>query len=105
MDILERIKMVRAYKNLSERAFALECKIDQGTFTNQMKGVRKLNVSVLVAVLERFPDVSAEWLIRGNGNMIINKDSEVKNLERINSLLDTISSLQSVINEYKTKKP
>lgn len=50
-----------------------------------------------------YTDLSTEWLLRGNGNMLISENTNSdSNIDRINKLVDTITTLQDAINE-KTK--
>ena len=47
-----------------------------------------------------YDDISAEWLFRGKGEMLISKNqSKDENTERISRLVDTIATLQGTINE------
>ena len=42
-----------------------------------------------------FPEISSDWFLRDEGEML---NSKSKELVRINSLLDTIATLQDAIN-------
>ena len=44
------------------------------TFNNKMNGLRGLDLDTLTSVLLHYGDISAEWLLRGEGNM--NKSEE-----------------------------
>lgn len=101
--MINRVKDIICHYGLSNRAFALKCGIPQNTFNNQLNGVRELSLSTINAILKTYEGISAEWLMRGTGNMLIseNIDSD-SNLDRINKLVDTITTLQDAINE-KTK--
>ena len=63
-----------------------------------MKGINALNLSCVCAVLGTFPDISAEWLMRGEGQMLSSANLS-KDTERIGKLVDTINLLQDTINE------
>ena len=41
----------------------------QTTLNTQLRGESALSVLVVVKILEIFPDISAEWLLRGEGEM------------------------------------
>ncbi len=92
----ERIKLLVSQMGLSTRAFALNCGLKQNTLTNQLNGMRELSLSTITAILYTYPDVSSEWLLRGEGEMI-KIDQSIKELERINKLNNIIDSLQEVI--------
>jgi phage repressor protein C with HTH and peptisase S24 domain len=88
MDTIERLNELIEAK-CGERgatAFSKLIGIHQVTLNNYILGKRKLSLEVIEAVLNTFPDVSAEWLLRGQD---MPKDEEkhldvpVKTLPRI----------------------
>lgn len=98
MDALTRLKDVLNYSGLSVRAFALKCGISQPTLDKQLKGLRGISFDTMVSVLYAFNEISAEWLMRGVGEMLINPQPKSAELERIEKLIDTITTLQDTIN-------
>ena len=49
-------------------------------------------------------DISAEWLLRGKGNMILTSEKQAeKEDDKISKLIDTIALLQNTINNNKIK--
>ena len=96
--MIERIKALIAFLGLSTRAFAIKCGLRQNTLSNQLNGMRELSLSTVAAILEAYPEVSAEWLMRGNGQMLIQTDDNSAEIIRINKLVDTITTLQDTIN-------
>ena len=71
--MIERIKELVSVKSagMSEKLFAGKIGMKQQTLNNYIRGVNKLSVSFISSLLESFPDISAEWLMRGEGNMFI----------------------------------
>ena len=69
-----------------------------------MNGIRELSLTTINAILSTFPDISAEWLLRGKGEMLIAEEqpSEAGN-ERLGKLIDTIALLQETVNNYKKR--
>lgn len=102
-SILFRINNFRENIKMSKSSLAAAIGIEQTTLNNQFLGKRSLSLDLVINLLNTYSDLSAEWLIRGTGNMLIseNIDSD-SNLDRINKLVDTITTLQDAINE-KTK--
>ena len=94
MDLLDRLKAVVSYSNLSDRAFALKCGLKQPTLDKQLKGLRSVSLETIIAVGQRFPEISSDWLLYGVGEML---RSESKETERINAMVDTITLLQDTI--------
>lgn len=98
MDILSRLKEVISFSGLSVRAFAIKCGISQKTLDNQIKGLRGLSLETTVSILHAFPEISSEWFMRGEGQMMINKTGVSPDMERLSKLVDTITTLQDAIN-------
>lgn len=97
-DMTERIKKIISDTGLSERAFAASCGITQQTLNKQLKGGRELSLSVVSAILNTYTNISAEWLLRGEGNQNRNQTQE-SDKERL--LIDTITTQQEIINRLK----
>ena len=66
--ISDRIKYVLSEKQMSVAELA-GSETQRIKFSRQLNGHNGLTLPVVVKVLDRFPDVSAEWLIRGEGQM------------------------------------
>jgi hypothetical protein len=70
MRIVERILELVDMKAKSKRDFASMIGIEQTLFNNYMIGKRSgMNFDIVDSILATFPDVSAEWLLRGEGEM------------------------------------
>lgn len=99
--LIERIKTIIAYYGLSNRAFALHCGLKDNTFTNQLNGVRELSLATIDAILISNEDISAEWLLRGKGSMLLSPSQSIDQITTTDkeSLIGVISTLQKVIQE------
>lgn len=71
MEILQRIKELIEAKGCSVNSFAKKIGIGQTTLNTYLKLDRFPAYETLHAILHTFPDVSAEWLMRGEGDMFI----------------------------------
>lgn len=96
--MISRIKQLITRMGASTRAFALRCGLRQNTLSNQLNGMRELSLQTVAAILEMNPQVSAEWLMRGTGEMFNSEQQNSAETERINKLVDTIATLQEAIN-------
>lgn len=67
--ILQRIRMVLSNKSISVNALSKQINIAQATLNPQLRGDRALSAHIVELILNEFPDVSAEWLMRGKGSM------------------------------------
>lgn len=71
MVINQRIKALIEAKGCSVTSFSKKIGIAQTTLNNYFKYDRYPAYETLYAILHTFPDVSAEWLMRGEGEMYI----------------------------------
>lgn len=98
--MVSRVKEIIAQMGLSDRAFALRCGITQNTLSRQLLGQRELSIATVNSILNSLPDISAEWLLRGEGDMFKSQNSLLEvNSNRMERLIDTITTLQETINE------
>lgn len=68
--IKQRVQMVFAEFKITVNRFALQCGLNQKTINDQINGTAKIGAVTLLALLTYRPDLSAEWLLRGVGDMI-----------------------------------
>lgn len=74
MNTRERIKSLLTTKKWSVTKLAAE--VDETSTTKvrlnrQINGDTTISVETIELILTTFPDVSAEWLLRGTGNMFL----------------------------------
>lgn len=74
--IFQRIKLILEDKQVSVNALSKLVDMSQTTLNTQLKGERALSANVVAKVLIAFPDVSAEWVMRGVGTMYSNQDAD-----------------------------
>ncbi len=98
MELSDRLKQIITYSNLSVRALAIKCGMNQATLDRQVKGLRSVSLETILSVLSTFPEISSEWMMRGEGTMLKGQAAPDINVERINKLVDTITTLQDTIN-------
>lgn len=67
--MVERVIDVIKLKAKSVREFAESIGVKQVTLNQQLNGDRKLSLDIVLSVLNSFEDISAEWLLRGEGEM------------------------------------
>lgn len=76
VTIYQRIMSILDNKQVSVNALSKLVEMSQTTLNTQLKGERALSANVVSKVLSVFPDVSAEWLMRGVGTMYSNQDAD-----------------------------
>ena len=81
----------------SERDFSIKIGVNQKTLNYYMLGKRKLSLEIIEAILNAFPEISAEWLLRGTGSMMLNEFDEAWYKKVIDDQHDTISLLKEKV--------
>lgn len=124
--VLERIIEFKDYLGVSKKAFAEKIGMEQTTVNNQLIGKRSVSFDLIISIVDTFPDISAEWLLRGEGEMLrldtnknnislINVDGDLKTdiemereIRRLRASLDLAleknERLEAELVEYKAKE-
>lgn len=76
VTIYQRVKRVLEDKSISVNALSKQINVAQATLNPQLRGDRTLAANIVEKILDAFPDVSAEWLMRGVGTMYVKEDVE-----------------------------
>lgn len=86
MTVKERIQEYLNYKGVSPTSAERELGWGNGAFTK----AKSITVDRAKELLLYYPDLSAEWLLRGTGNMILNESSNSTQARRLleNSISD-----------------
>lgn len=72
--VLQRIREVIKYQGVSDRKFSEMINIPQTSLSTLFSRGSEPKVSIISSILNAFPLISAEWLLRGEGNMIKSED-------------------------------
>lgn len=67
--ILQRVIQTIKELELTDNQFSKKLGIAQTTMSGYLSGNRKLSLQVIESMLNAFGDISAEWLLRGEGEM------------------------------------
>lgn len=76
VTIHQRVKMIFEDKSISVNALSKQINVAQATLNPQLRGDRTLAANIVEKILTAFPDVSAEWLMRGAGTMYGNQGAD-----------------------------
>ena len=118
MKAIDRLFQYIDYKGFNKRTFEIDNGLSNGYLGKQLGRNADLGEGILNKILENCPELNAEWLLTGKGEMIVSEngskvDSNKKPLpengnglrERYILLLEsTVSSLESKIAELTDKK-
>lgn len=98
-ELVERINKIREYKGLTGKALSDEIGMKYSTMNNYLNGNQDPTVPFLMRILDKYPDVSAEWLMRGEGAMIKKKSMEDELTKELADL-----KVKLLVSEGVTKK-
>ncbi|WP_300790299.1 helix-turn-helix transcriptional regulator [uncultured Bacteroides sp.] len=107
---LERLKLFISESGLTPRAFAIKIDFNYSTLNNYLTGRRAtIDLDLIDKTVSSFENLSAEWLLRGKGEMLLTSEQPTDAEDRMNKLIDTITfqqdtikNLQARINELET---
>lgn len=97
----ERIKKVLTERELSVNALAATHGVQQKTLNNQIKGQTAISASTVLILLKQYPDLSAEWLLRGTGSMLLTEPQHETLTREIREDTETIAALKETIAAQK----
>lgn len=108
-DVRKRLQQVMVEYDCNPTKLAGIYKVNQKTLNNHINGNVEVSVSTILLVLDAFPDLSADWLLRGKGDMHLlpgglddPQDTEIGKLENtVETLLDKIAGYKARINELE----
>ena len=69
------IKLIADKFELSITALSKRIGIAQQTLNRQIVGENAMSLTTVEAILSCFPEISAEWLLRGDGSMFKNENA------------------------------
>lgn len=108
-DVRKRLQQVMLEYDSNPTQLAGIYKVNQKTLNNHINGNVEVSVSTILLVLDAFPDLSADWLLRGKGDMHLlpgglddPQDQEIGRLEStVETLLNRIVGYKARISELE----
>ena len=107
-DVIQRIKKIISTYGMNENLLSKKIGIAQSTLNGYFSGNRRLSMTAVLAILNEFEDISAEWLLRGAGDMYKNVEAST-NIEteednpKDKFYKDIIFTYQERAKEYRKK--
>ena len=98
-SVNEKIREIISYYKLSDRQFSIKIGVTQSVIGSMFQKNTEPSSKVIRLSLNAFTDISADWLLRNKGPMLISDIKPDPNIERMERLVDTIATLQGTINE------
>lgn len=84
-----RVKQFIDFKKISVRKFEESVGFSNGSFSSQYKGNKTIGSDKIENILRVYPEISAEWLLTGKGNML---KGEVKAVADTPPLADSVTN-------------
>lgn len=81
-DLVDRINAIRTHYNMSGRALAISVDLNYTTINNYLNGTKAPSLEFVMKLLSKFEDISAEWLLRGKGAMLVDNELTNEKLEK-----------------------
>ena len=98
-SVNEKIREIISYYKLSDRQFSIKIGVTQSVIGSMFQKNTEPSSKVIRLTLNAFTDISADWLLRNKGPMLISDIKPDPKIERMERLVDTIATLQGTINE------
>jgi hypothetical protein len=86
MGMLERLNEFINAKGFSMKAFEESVGMSNGSLGTTIKNGQGIRTDKLENILSAYPELSAEWLLRGVGSMIIGKGKAMELEQKIVSM-------------------
>ena len=94
-----RIREIILSAGITDSAFAKRIGVTQSVIASMFQRGTDPSAKVLTSILLTYEDISAEWLLRGKGQMLLSEVTPDPNIEQMKRLVDTITTLQGIITE------
>ena len=112
-DVLEvkgRIKTLLRERNVTENQLARDGRFSQKVLNRQISHEATLTVEMVLYILDRFPDVSADWLLKGidtrtagnvvgDNNIANNRNTTVNDADAVRVMAQQLSEKDKQITE------
>lgn len=106
-SVRQRIMSIFSIKSTNPTKFSKENKAMQKRLSRQLNGGASVTFETISSILSSFPDISAEWLLRGEGEMYkaddknINDNFDKSQYVSKNKYESTVYLLAEVTNNLK----
>lgn len=104
------ISVVDLLKPESQKAFAESIGLTKQKWNNIRSALNDVPAKTLAAFLERYPNVNANYILTGNGDIFLNGGEEAAGeeemrmlIKRLNTAYDEIERLQAELAEAKSQ--
>ena len=101
--MIERFQKIMEYAGVSPKRFAEILGIERSNVSHIMSGRNNPSLTVVQKILKNFPDISSDWLLFGEGNMLKANATGVNT--SVNTNTDAVSAAAPVVNANVAPAP
>lgn len=98
-EVIQRIREIILYAKMTERAFAINIGFPPMTINSLFKRNSDPGYKLLNAIACAFPDLSSEWLLRGEGPMLKSETPNKEETETLKKFLKQTDALLAIRDE------
>lgn len=102
--INQRIEALIKFFNTNKNQLALRLNMSNPSMTHLVNGTGSPSFKTITKLLEYYPSVNSEWLIRGNGNMIKEENVLAEPMVTYNKYTEDKLDLMSKLIECQEEK-
>lgn len=102
--VKERIRVALNTNGANPTNLAKRFGVNQKTLNNQINGDTSLSVSTILLIKEAIPDISIEWLIMGEGEMLKQKKQPVDADFALQVLNEKDKKIEELIRDNERKE-
>lgn len=103
MGINERIAELLVIKKIDQKTLALEIGVTPAAINKVIKGNGTPGSKVLMSILSVYSDISAEWLMRGEGEVFRNGESAGK-VQKTKSIVEEMKDIKARLDKLEKPK-
>lgn len=103
MNINNRVREIISHLQISDRQFAIHIGVNQSVIGSMFSRGTEPSAKILTSILDKCPEISAEWLMRGKGEMLLASEQPTDAEDRMNKLIDTITFQQDTIKNLQAR--
>lgn len=103
--MIERIKKIMEHYQMPPASFADTLKINRATLSHLFAGRNNPSLDMALKILEAFPEINMEWLLKGNGVMLNNDTPFAERLkpEQVQEDMDLFSVAEAeIVQKYES---
>ncbi|MEC5394254.1 helix-turn-helix domain-containing protein [Bergeyella sp. RCAD1439] len=99
MSLNERVTQIIAYSGLSASVFADTIEVPRATISHIASGRNKPSLDFLMKVKEQFPEIGWDWLINGEGDMLLPPLTQTSEKEETSKPSSPLPDLFTIIDD------